>query len=102
MRYAAWRSSYSSRASLGVRYASFSRRHALAVAFDELGVGRAHVGEISKDPALDGSLLERAIPALDDAVGFRLFEQGEAGVDAPVAELVEEVVRQILAAVVHP
>ena len=26
LRYAAWRSSYSSRASLGVRYASFSRR----------------------------------------------------------------------------
>ena len=30
-------------------------------------------------------LLERAIPALDDPVGFRLFEQAEAGVDAPVS-----------------
>ena len=34
--------------------------------------------------------------------GFRLFNEGEAGVDAPVAELVEKVVRQILAAVIHP
>ena len=41
---------------------------ALVVAFDELGDGRAHVGEISKDPAVDGLLLERAIPALDDPV----------------------------------
>ena len=67
-----------------------------------VGDGRAHVGEISKDTAVDGLLLERAIPALDDPVGFRLFEEAEAGVDAPVAELVEEVVRQILAAMVHP
>ena len=67
------------------------------VAFDELGDGGTHVGEMSKDPAVNGLLLERAIPALDDPVGFRLFEEAEAGVDAPVAELVEEVVRQILA-----
>ena len=59
--------------------------------FDELGDGRAHVGEISKDPAVDGLLLERAIPALDDPVGVRLFEEADAGVDAPVAELVEDV-----------
>ena len=84
LRYAAWRSSYSSRSSLGVRYASF-RAPALVVAFDEIGNGRAHVGEISKDPAVDGLLLERAIPALDDPVGFGLFNEGEAGVDAPVA-----------------
>ena len=68
-----------------------SRAPALVVAFDELGDGRAHVGEISKDPAVDGLLLERAIPALDDPVGFGLFNEGEAGVDAPVAELVESV-----------
>ena len=57
---------------------------------------------MSKDPAVDGLLCERAIPALDDPVGFRLFEEADAGVDAPGAELVEDVVRQILAAVVHP
>ena len=62
---------------------------ALVVAFDELGDGRAHVGEMSKDPTVDGLLLERAIPALDDPVGFGLFNEGEAGVDAPVTELVE-------------
>ena len=54
---------------------------ALIVAFDELGDGGAHLGEVSKDPAVDGLLLERAIPALDDPVGFRLFNEGEAGVD---------------------
>ena len=72
------------------------------VAFDERFDGRAHLGEVSKGPAVDGLLLERAIPALDDAVGFGLFNEGEAGVDAPVAELVEKVVRQLLAAVIHP
>ena len=50
------------------------------------------LGEVVKDPAVDRLLLERAIPALDDPVGFRLFEEAEAGVDAPVADLVEEVV----------
>ena len=60
-------------------------------AFGELGDGRAHLGKVSKDPAVDGLLLERAIPALDDPVGFRLFNEAEAGVDAPVPKLVEEV-----------
>ena len=72
------------------------------VAFDEPGDGGAHFGQVSEDPAVDCLLLERAIPALDDPVGFRLFEEAEAGVDAPVQKLVEEVVRQLLAAVVHP
>ena len=58
---------------------------ALVVAFDERSDGGAHVGEVVKDPAVDRLLLERAIPALDDPVGFRLFEEAEAGVDAPVA-----------------
>lgn len=52
------------------------------VAFDELGDGGAHVGEVLKGPAVDGLLLERAIPALDDAVGLRLFDEAEAGMDA--------------------
>ena len=75
---------------------------ARVVAFDERSDGRAHLGEVSKDPAVDGLLLERAIPALDDPVGFGLFNEGEAGVDASVANLVEKVVREILAAVIHP
>ena len=65
---------------------------ALVVVFDERSDGGAHLSEVSKDPAVDRLLLERAIPALDDPVGFRLFEEAEAGVDAPVADLVEEVV----------
>ena len=46
----------------------------------------------AKDPAVDGLLLERAIPALDDPVGFGwLFNEGEAVplAGAPVTELVE-------------
>ena len=54
--------------------------------------GGAHGGEVVKDSAVGRLLLERAIQALDDPVGFRLFEEAEAGVDAPVADLVEEVV----------
>ena len=105
-----WTHIYATRPGVVVLLARFERRAirelleapALVVAFDERGDGGAHLSEVSKDPAVDGLLLERAVPALDDPVGFRLFEETEAGVDAPVAELVEEVVRQILAAVVHP
>ena len=65
------------------RLARFERRAirqlfaapALVEAGDERSDGRAHLGEVSKDPAVDGLLLERAIPALDDPVGFRLFQQ---------------------------
>ena len=53
------------------------------VVFDEPGDGGAHFGQVSEDPAVDCLLLERAIPALDDPVGFRFFEEAEAGVDAP-------------------
>ena len=38
---------------------------------------------MSKDPAVDGLLLERAIPALDDPVGFGLFAVGAAGEGRP-------------------
>ena len=58
------------------------------VAFDEPSDGGAHFGQVSEDPAVDCLLLERAIPALDDPVGFRLLEEAEAGVDAPVPKLV--------------
>ena len=76
-----------------MRYASLFEAPALVVAFDERSDGRAHLGEVSKDPAVDGLLLERAIPVLDVPVGFRLFNEGEAGVDTPVPKLIEEVVR---------
>ena len=45
---------------------------------------------------------ERAVPPLRDAVRFGFLEEAEAGTDAPVPDLMEEVVRQILAAMVHP
>ena len=90
LRYAAWRSSYSSRASIGVRYASFSLFASTGCSVRRTSDGRAHLGEVVKDPAVKlACSLRRAIPALDDADGFRLFNEAEAGVDAPVPELVE-------------
>ena len=70
LRYAARRNSYCSRFEWRAIRQLFEAP-ALVVAFDERSDGRAHLGEVSKDPAVDGLLLERAIPALDDPVGFR-------------------------------
>ncbi len=75
---------------------------ALIVPLDELGDGGAHVVEVLKDPAVDCLLLERAIPPFHDAIRFRFLEEAEAGTDAPVSDLPEEVVREVLTAVVHP
>ena len=60
--------------------------------FGVYGARKVSSGHGRASSAVDRLLLERAIPALDDPVGFRLFEEAEAGVDAPVADLVEEVV----------
>jgi hypothetical protein len=50
---------------------------------------------------LEGRLLRVADTALDLALGLGLRDEGEARVDAPEAHLVEEVVSDILGAVVH-
>ena len=55
-----------------------------------------------KDSPVDRLLLERAVPSLRDAVRFGFLDEAEAGVDAPVSNLFEEVVREVLTPVVHP
>ena len=51
---------------------------------------------------MDDLFLERAIEPLGDAVGLGLFDEGVGRLDAPELDLVGEVVRQILGAVIHP
>ena len=54
-----------------------------------------------KDSAVDRLLLERAILPFHDTIRFGFLEAAEAGMDPPVWDLMEEVVREILIAVVH-
>ena len=56
----------------------------------------------SQDPPVDRLLLECAILPFYDTIRFRLLDEAEAGTDAPVPDLLEEVVRQVLRSVVHP
>ena len=72
----------------------------LVVLLHELGHSGAHLLEVLEDSPVDRLLLERAIPPLRNSVRFRFLDESEAGADAPVPDLVEEVVRQVLAAVV--
>jgi len=57
--------------------------------------------DVLKDPFIDCLFLEGAIEPLCDSVGFRLADKRKAGVDAPVLGLVQEMVRQILGAMVQ-
>ena len=50
---------------------------------------------------MDDLFLERAIEPLGDAVGLGLFDEGVGRLDAPELDLVGEVVRQILGAVLR-
>ena len=50
----------------------------------------------------DDLFLQRAIEPLGDAVGLGLGDEGVGRLDAPELDLVGEVVRQILGAVIHP
>ena len=51
---------------------------------------------------MDDLFLQRAIEPLGDAVGLGLGDEGVGRLDAPELDLVGEVVRQILGAVIHP
>ena len=73
----------------------------MIVAFLERGDGEAPFLDVSKDAAVNGLFLERAVEALGDAVGLRLSNEGEAWRDAPELDLVEEVVGGVLRAIVH-
>ena len=72
------------------------------VAKDEGRNRRTDLVETAKDAAMDDLLLEGAVEALGDAVGLRLGDEREAGRDAPKAQLIEEMVREVLRPMVHP
>ncbi len=71
------------------------------IAFFELGDDVTDILEVLQDATMDDLLLERAVEAFGDTVGLGLGNKGEAGGHAPEPDLVEEVVRGVLGAVVH-
>ena len=57
--------------------------------------------EVPVNTAMDDLFFERAVAPLDDAVALRLGDVGIGRCDAPALDLVGEVVRQLLGAVIH-
>ncbi len=72
------------------------------VEFDEPADGVPQLRDAAVDATMDDLFLQRAIEPLGDAVGLGLFDKGVGRLDAPELDLVGEVVRQILGAVIHP
>ncbi len=71
------------------------------VALIERGDDATDLLEVFEDAAMDDLLLEHAVETFGDTVGLGLGDKGEAGSHAPEPDLVEEVVRGVLGAVVH-
>src|SRR2546430_8327157 len=80
--------------------AEFFEAPVVVVLVDEGGDGGAELGEVLIGAPVDDLLLEGAVEALDDAVGFRFAEQGEAGGKTVEAGVGLEEVGEILGAVV--
>ena len=80
--------------------AEFFEAPVVVVDGDEGGDGGAELGEVFVGAAVDDLLLEGAVEAFDDAVGFGFSEQGEAGGKAVEAGVGLEVVGEVLGAVV--
>ena len=72
------------------------------VEFDEVADGVPQLRDVAVDATMDDLFLQRAIEPLGDAVGLGLGDEGVGRLDAPELDLVGEVVRQILGAVIHP
>ena len=72
------------------------------VEFDEVADGIPQLRDVAVDATMDDLFLQRAIEPLGDAVGLGLGDEGVGRLDAPELDLVGEVVRQILGAVIHP
>ena len=71
------------------------------VEFDEVADGVPQLRDVAVDATMDDLFLQRAIEPLGDAVGLGLGDEGVGRLDAPELDLVGEVVRQILGAVIH-
>ena len=67
---------------------------------DEGGYGGAELGEVFGGASVDDLLLESAVEAFDDAVGFGFAEEGETGGKAVEAGVGLEEVGEVLGAVV--
>ena len=80
--------------------AEFFEAPVVVVDGDEGGDGGAELGEVFVGAAVDDLLLEGAVEAFDDAVGFGFAEQGEAWGKAVEAGVGLEVVGEVLGAVV--
>src|ERR1700754_3151566 len=57
--------------------------------------------QVPEDATVNGLFLQRPVEALNDAVGLRFGDEGEARGDTPEPDLVEEVVGGVLRAVIH-
>jgi hypothetical protein len=62
------------------------------VAIPERGDDLPNLFEIAEEAAMDGLLLQRPVEALGDTIGLGLGNEGEALVDAPELDLLQEVV----------
>jgi hypothetical protein len=66
------------------------------VGVNEVVDGGAELFERAVGSAVDDLLFEGAVKALGDAVGLGLFDEGKAGGDPPVLDLVLEVVGDVI------
>jgi hypothetical protein len=65
------------------------------VGVDDVGDGGSERFDGTEGSAVGDLLVEGAVEALGDAVGLRLFDEGEAGSDPPLLESVLEVVGSV-------
>lgn len=71
------------------------------VVIPELGDSTPNFFKVAKDVTVNGLLLQRPVEALSDAVGLWLRHEGEALVDPPELDLLEEIVGSVLRAMIH-
>jgi hypothetical protein len=63
--------------------------------------GSTDLLHIFEDATMNGLFLQRVDEALGNPVGLRLGDEGEARRDTPEFQLVAEIVRRVLRAVIH-
>lgn len=71
------------------------------VGVDEVGDGRAEFLDVAVGSAVEELFFQGAVEALRHPIGLGLLDEGEAGGDPPVLDLVLEVVGEVLGAMIH-
>jgi hypothetical protein len=84
----------------GALIAEFLEALCAVVGGDEGRNGGGEFGAVTVGASVDDLLFERAVEALDDAVGFRFADEGEAGREAVETALTLEPIGDVLAAVI--